>query len=86
MYVFNFFSIFISTKVPHKRAVIEIGINETVKNSFQTVCYYHATYEFQSESTLYSLPECQGTPCSKQASYLKFKRQQRDSDPQPLSS
>ena len=31
-----------------------------------TVCYYHITYEFQSESTLYSLPECQGTPCSKQ--------------------
>ena len=38
-----------------------------------TVCYYHVTYEFQSESTLYSLPECQGTPCSKQAPYLKFK-------------
>ena len=28
-----------------------------------TVCYYHVTYEFQSESTLYNLPECQGTPC-----------------------
>ena len=27
-----------------------------------TVCYYHVTYEFQSESTLYGLPECQGTP------------------------
>ena len=37
-----------------------------------TVCYYHVTYEFQSESTLLSLPECQGTPCSKQAPYLKF--------------
>ena len=24
---------------------------------------YHAAYKFQSESTLYSLPECQGTPC-----------------------
>ena len=34
---------------------------------------YHVTYEFQGESTLYSLPECQGSPCSKQASYLKFK-------------
>ena len=22
-----------------------------------TVCYYHVTYEFQSNSTLYSLPE-----------------------------
>ena len=25
--------------------------------------YYHVTYEFQSESTLCRLPECQGTPC-----------------------
>ena len=38
-----------------------------------TVCYYHVTYKFQSESTLYSLPECQGTPYSKQVPYLKFK-------------
>ena len=30
------------------------------KASF-TVCDYYVTYEFQSESTLYSLPECQGT-------------------------
>ena len=35
--------------------------------------------------TLY-LPECQGTPCSKQVRYLKFKWLQRDSNPQPLSS
>ena len=33
--------------------------------------------------TLY-LPECQGTPCSKQAWYLKFKWLQRGSNPQPL--
>ena len=32
------------------------------------------------------LPECQRTPCSKQASYLKIKWLQRDSNPQPLSS
>ena len=38
----------------------------------KSACYYHVTYEFQSESTFYSLPECQGTPCSKQAPYLKF--------------
>ena len=38
-----------------------------------TVFYYHVTYEFQGESTLYSLLECQGTPCSKQSLYLKFK-------------
>ena len=41
-----------------------------------TVCYYHVTYKFQSESTLYSLPECQGTFCLKQVPYLKFKWQQ----------
>ena len=46
---------------------------ETSENiAYQTVCYYHVMYEFQSESTLYSLPECLGTPCSKQAPYLKF--------------
>ena len=37
------------------------------------VSYYHVMYEFQSESTLYILPECQGTPCSKQTPYQKFK-------------
>ena len=31
-------------------------------------------------TTLYSLPECQGTPFSKQAPYLKFKWQQWDSN------
>ena len=67
--------------------------SETILNHVNTkamrvliVCYYHITDEFQSESTLNSLPECQETPCSKQAPYLKFKWQQRDSDPQPLSS
>ena len=35
-----------------------------------TACYYHVTYEFQNEFTLYSLPEYQGTPCLKQAPYL----------------
>ena len=34
---------------------------------------------------LHSLPECQGTPCSKQTRHLKFKWQQWDSNPQPLS-
>ena len=32
------------------------------------------------------LPECQGTPCSKQVQYLKFKWQQPNLNPQPLSS
>ena len=39
----------------------------------KTVCYYHVMYDFQSEFTLYNLPECQGSPCLKQAPYLKFK-------------
>ena len=38
-----------------------------------TVCYYYVKYEFQSVSTLYILPECQGTPSLKQARYPKFK-------------
>ena len=50
-------------------------------------CMLLSCYVRISESihTLY-LPECQGTPCSKQARYLKFKWLQRDSNPQPLSS
>ena len=43
-----------------------------------TICCYHVTYEFQSESTLYGLTECQGTPCSRQGPYLMFQCQQRD--------
>ena len=48
------------------------------------MCYYCVTYEHQSVTTLYSLPECQEAPCSKQVSYLKFKWQQRDSNPKLL--
>ena len=32
------------------------------------------------------LSECQGTPCWKEAPYLKIKWMQRDSNPKPLSS
>ena len=46
--------------------------------------FYHATYALWSESTLY-LPECQGITWSKWARYLKIKRLQKDSNPQPLS-
>ena len=41
--------------------------------SVRCIWLYHITYEFRSASTLYSLPECQGTSCSKQLPYLKFK-------------
>ena len=49
------------------------------------VCYY-ITCRFHSESALCSLPECQETPCSKQALYLKFRWRQQNSNLQPLSS
>ena len=58
----------------------------TYNKKFLTACYYHVTYEFQSESTLYSLPECQGIIYSKQVPYMKFKREQLDLNPLPLSS
>ena len=41
-----------------------VAINPVYR--FLTLCSYHVTYLFQSEITL-QLPECQGTPCSKQA-------------------
>ena len=40
--------------------------------------YYCATYEIESESTLYSLSECHRTTCSKHAPYLKYIGQQWD--------
>ena len=43
-------------------------------------------YEFQSEFTLYSLPECQRTLWLKQASYMKFKWHQRNLNPKLLAS
>ena len=55
-----------------------------VSTAHLTVCYYHFIYEFQSESTLHILPECEVTPCSKQTPYMKFKWEQRDSNQQPL--
>ena len=51
-------------------------IKELVKLKIKlllTVYYYHVTYDFQSESILHSVPECQGTPCSKQVEYMTFK-------------
>ena len=63
-----------------------IGKNVIIFGVDKFLCYYHVTFEFQSESTLYSLCECQGTPCSKQAPYLKFKWQQQYSNPPTISS
>ena len=64
--------------------------NFTKTNWNLTVCYYHVTYEFQSESTLYSLPECQETLLEAlniyETSNNVAKWQQRYSNPQPLSS
>ena len=67
------------------KKLLEYFNNKTCKKQINlTVCYYHVISELQNESTLYSCPECQGTPCLKQAPYLEFKWQQRDSNPQPL--
>ena len=46
--------------------------NKHFKHSIITVCY-HVMYEFLSESTLNSLPECQGTPWLKQMPCLKLR-------------
>ena len=45
-------------------------------------CYVHVSEWIHT----LQLPECQGTPCSKEARNLKFKWLQRDSNPQLLSS
>ena len=52
---------------------------------YLTGCSY-VMYTFHREFILLEFPECQGTPCSKQLRYLKFKWLQRDLNPQPLSS
>ena len=46
---------------------VSVYINLTSLINRVNVCYYHVTYKFQSENTLYSLPECLGTPCSKES-------------------
>ena len=50
MYVVNIFNRFISTKVPHKGAVIETGIYKTVKNNYQL---FLARVFLQSEYSVY---------------------------------
>ena len=82
IYLFIYFSFTLSWKNTYSHA----NVKTMLKSIYLTVSYYHATYEFQSESTLYSLPECQGTLCSKQVPYLTCKWQQRYSKLQPLSS
>ena len=67
----NFEPIQVGFLPPKTRALVKLCFTQL--SAFVTVRYYHITCEFQSESTLYSLPECQKTPCSKQAPYLKLK-------------
>ena len=62
-----------------KKKMLNLGklfkdvIESNIREWMDIVCMLlHVTYEFQSKSILYSLPECQGTPCSKQATYLKY--------------
>ena len=50
MYFFIFFNRFISTKVPHKGAVIEIGTYKTAKDNFQpflTKVFLQSEYSVQ---------------------------------------
>ena len=68
-----------SLKYKLSQLIFQIYMVSKVNTISSTVSYYHVKYEFQGESTLYSLPECQRTPCSRQAPYVKFKWQQRDS-------
>ena len=58
-----------------KQVTFDYGniFSKSKTNMTAVVCYYHVKYEFQSESTLYSLSECQGTHWSMHALYLKFK-------------
>ena len=57
-----------------KETVLDVTlVGFVIKGMQLTVCYYQVTYEFQSKSTLYSLPECQGTLCLKQVSYAKIR-------------
>ena len=75
-YWFKRFSSLHSRLTKHLQACVAVGDVATWMTKRKTalpICYYHATNEFQSEPTIYNLPECQGTPFSKQGSYLKFK-------------
>ena len=57
-----------------KETVLDVTlVGFVIKGMQLTVCYYQVTYEFQSKSTLYSLPECQGTLCLKQVTYAKIR-------------
>ena len=64
-----FFEQRLTVRISHSQFAICKAFWQFVNES---VCSYHVTYTFQSESRLYLL-ECQGTPCLKQARYLKFK-------------
>ena len=83
----------------HNRLVHKRTINHLAKLAKWLRCvvstYVYSTFDCMSlpchvgvqiESTLCSLPECQGMPCSRQVQNLKFKWLQLDSNPQPLSS
>ena len=58
-----------------------------------TLCYYHVTYEFQTESTLYICLNVKETNArealerlSRQTRYLKFRQLQEDSNIHRFSS
>ena len=54
--------------------VIKIWIiNELIDYYLSKCMSLHVTYAFLEWIHTTELPECQGTPCSKQVRYLKFK-------------
>ena len=61
-----------------------------IKQAWNTgyIDYMFLSYHVHISEWIHTLqlPECQGTPLSKQARYLNFKWLQRDLYPQPLSS
>ena len=67
---------------------IKLGPNQANKNNkvnfFKLFVFDMSHARLEWFYTLYYCV-CQGTPCSKQARYLKIKELKQDSNPQPLS-
>ena len=75
----------LNVKLPNSQLIkLKLGIkNDCMLLSCHVKVNLHTC---ESKPTLYSLSEYQGTPWSKQVTYLMFKGQQQDSNSQRLSS
>ena len=56
IYIYIYISLYLYNILLSNKSCFYSQHNE----KYSTVCYYHVAYEFQSESTPYNLPECQG--------------------------